>query len=99
MIFLIRILLLCLPLNICLFADSISRDIVIYGGNSAAISAAVQAKRMGKSVVVVSPDQRLGGLTSNGLGWTDSGKKEVVGGIAREFYHRVWRHYQSPEAW
>jgi hypothetical protein len=99
MIFLIRILLLCLPLNICLLADSISRDIVIYGGNSAAISAAVQAKRMGKSVVVVSPDHRLGGLTSNGLGWTDSGKKEVVGGIAREFYHRVWRHYQSPEAW
>ena len=75
MILLIRILLLCVPF-ICLFADSISRDIVIYGGNSAAISAAVQAKRMGKSVVVVSPDQRLGGLTSNGLGWTDSGKKE-----------------------
>ena len=54
---------------------------------------------MGKSVAVVSPVTRLGGLTSGGLGWTDSGRKEVIGGLAREFYHRVWRHYQKPEAW
>ena len=94
-----RLFCLFFVFNWHLWADSTSRDIVIYGGNSAAISAAVQATRMGKSVIVVSPDRRLGGLTSNGLGWTDSGKKEVVGGIAREFYHRVWRHYQSPEAW
>ena len=74
-------------------------DLVIYGGTSAAVIAAVQATRMGKSVVVVSPVTRLGGLTSGGLGWTDSGRKEVIGGLAREFYHRVWRHYQKPESW
>lgn len=74
-------------------------DIIIYGGTSAAITAAIQVKRMGQSVIVVSPDQRVGGMTSNGLGWMDTGKKEVIGGIAREFYHRVWRHYQSPDAW
>ena len=68
------------------------RDIVIYGGTSAGITAAVQAKKMGNSVVVVSPDIHLGGLSSSGLGWTDSGKKEAIGGLAREFYHRVWRH-------
>ena len=74
-------------------------DLVVYGGTSAGISAAVQAKKMGKSVVVVSPDTHLGGLSSSGLGWTDSGKKEAIGGLAREFYHRVWRHYQSVDAW
>ena len=74
-------------------------DVVIYGGTSAAITAAIQVKRLGRSVLVVSPDQRVGGMTSNGLGWINTGKKELIGGIAREFYHRIWRHYQSPDAW
>jgi hypothetical protein len=74
-------------------------DIVVYGGTSAGVAAAVQAARMGKSVVVVCPDEHLGGLSAGGLGWTDTGKKEVIGGLAREFYHRIWLHYQKPEAW
>ncbi|TWU64802.1 FAD-dependent oxidoreductase [Crateriforma conspicua] len=77
----------------------VRRDLVIYGGTSAAISAAVQAKRDGLSVVVVSPDKHLGGLTSGGLGWTDTGNKAVIGGIAREFYARVYDHYQTDQAW
>lgn len=76
-----------------------THDVVIYGGTSAALSAAIQVKRMGKTVVVVSPDLHLGGLTSSGLGWTDSGSKEAIGGIARNFYHRVWRYYQSVDSW
>ena len=84
----------------CVFAQkTYSHDVVIYGGTSAAISAAVQVKSMGKTVVVVSPDKYLGGLSSSGLGWTDSGKKEAIGGVARDFYHRVWRHYQSVDSW
>ena len=74
-------------------------DVVIYGGTSSGIIAAVQAKRMGKSVVVVCPDQHLGGLSSGGLGWTDSGNKAVIGGLAREIYHRVWQHYQDEVVW
>jgi hypothetical protein len=74
-------------------------DIVVYGGTSAAITAAVQAIRMGKTVMVVSPDQHLGGLSSGGLGFTDTGKKEVIGGLAREFYHRLYLHYQSDSSW
>ena len=74
-------------------------SVIVYGGTSSAITAAVQAKRMGNSVLVVCPDERLGGMTSNGLGWTDTGNKEVIGGLAREFYHRVWRYYQSPDVW
>lgn len=74
-------------------------DVVVYGGTSAAVTAAVEAKQSGKSVVMVSPDKHLGGLSSGGLGWTDTGNKAVIGGMAREFYHRVWKHYQTPEAW
>ena len=74
-------------------------DVVIYGGTSSGIIAAVQAKRMGKTVVVVCPDQHLGGLSSGGLGWTDTGNKAVIGGLAREFYHRVWQQYQEDAAW
>jgi hypothetical protein len=74
-------------------------DIVIYGCTSGAITAAVQTKKMGKSVVMVCPEQHLGGLTAGGLGWTDSGNKAVIGGLSRDFYHRVWQHYDKPEAW
>ncbi|MEZ5944173.1 MAG: FAD-dependent oxidoreductase [Planctomycetaceae bacterium] len=74
-------------------------DVVIYGGTSAAVTSAVQAKRMGKSVIIVSPDKHLGGLSAGGLGWTDSGNKAAIGGLSREFYHRVWEVYQEPKTW
>ena len=54
---------------------------------------------MGKSVIVVSPDKHLGGLTSGGLGFTDTGNKAVIGGLARDFYHRIWLHYDQDSAW
>lgn len=74
-------------------------DIVVYGGTSAGVIAAVEAKRLGKSVAIVCPETHLGGLTAGGLGWTDTGNKAVIGGLAREFYHRVWQHYQQSAAW
>ncbi|MEZ5305357.1 MAG: FAD-dependent oxidoreductase [Verrucomicrobiales bacterium] len=74
-------------------------DIVVYGGTSAGVIAASQAKQMGKTAAIVCPDQHLGGLTSGGLGWTDSGRKEVIGGLSRDFYHRLWKHYDKEESW
>ena len=74
-------------------------DIVIYGGACSAIIAAVQAKKMGKSVIVVSPDKHLGGLSCGGLGFTDTGNKAVIGGLSRDFYHRIYLHYQKAESW
>jgi hypothetical protein len=76
-----------------------SADIVVYGGNSSAVIAAVEAVHSGKSVVVVSPDTHLGGLSSGGLGFTDTGNKSVIGGLSREFYHRVYLHYNDSSAW
>jgi len=74
-------------------------DVVVYGGTSAGVVAAVQAAKMGKSVVLVGPDRHLGGLSSSGLGYTDSGNTKAVGGLAREFYERLYRHYSAPDAW
>jgi len=79
--------------------DALEADIIVYGGTSAAVASAVQASRMGKSVMMVSPDKHLGGLASGGLGFTDTGNKAVIGGLAREFYQRIYRHYQTEEAW
>ncbi|MCK5470645.1 MAG: FAD-dependent oxidoreductase, partial [Cyclobacteriaceae bacterium] len=74
-------------------------DVIVYGGTSAAVIAAVQVARDGRSVIMVSPAIHLGGLSSGGLGFTDTGNKEVIGGLSREFYHRIWQHYQKDEAW
>lgn len=74
-------------------------DVVIYGGTSAAVIAAVEVAQSGKSVIIVCPDKHLGGLTSGGLGYTDTGNKAVIGGLSREFYHRVWLHYNDSSAW
>ena len=74
-------------------------DVVVYGGTSAGVIAAVQVKKLGKSVVIVSPDKHLGGLSSGGLGFTDTGNKAVIGGLSRDFYHRVWLHYDKGGAW
>ncbi|GAB4368872.1 MAG: hypothetical protein OHK0021_11970 [Bryobacter sp.] len=76
-----------------------SADIVIYGCTAGGITAGLQAQKMKKTVLLVCPEKHLGGLTSGGLGFTDTGNKAVIGGLAREFYHRVWQHYDKPEAW
>ncbi len=54
---------------------------------------------MGKSVIIVSPDKHLGGLSSGGLGFTDTGNKAVIGGLARDFYHRIYMHYDKDSSW
>jgi len=93
-----RILLSALSLSLASAATRQS-DLVIYGCTAGGITAALQAKRMGKRVIMVCPEKHLGGLTAGGLGYTDTGDKAVIGGLSREFYHRVWQHYEKPEAW
>ncbi len=74
-------------------------DIVIYGGTSAGISAAIQSSRMGKSVLLIEPTRRIGGLTTGGLGQTDIGNKQAIGGISREFYQNIKAYYENPDNW
>lgn len=79
--------------------DNYKADVIIYGGTSAAIIAAVEIAQSGKSVIIVSPDTHLGGLSSGGLGFTDTGNKSTIGGLSRDFYHRVWLHYNDSSSW
>ena len=74
-------------------------DVVIYGGTSSGVAAAIQAKRMNKRVVLLEPGTRIGGLTTGGLGQTDIGNKAAIGGIAREFYAGIRQYYDNPSNW
>lgn len=75
-------------------------DVVVYGATSAGVTAAVQSARMGLRVALIVHDNHIGGLTTSGLGATDIGKKEAIGGLAREFYQRIRQYYfNTPEAW
>ncbi len=76
-----------------------SYDIVVYGGTSGGIAAAIQSARLGKSVIVIEPSSHLGGLTTGGLGATDIGNKAAIGGLSREFYQRVGKWYADPQNW
>lgn len=74
-------------------------DVVIYGGTSAGIASAIQTSRMGKTVAIIEPTNRLGGMTTGGLGQTDIGNKHVIGGISREFYQNIHKYYDNPNNW
>lgn len=92
--------LLCLLLTGKLFAQNIREvDICIYGGTSAGVIAGYTAKKMNKSVLVIEPGKRLGGLTSGGLGYTDIGNKYAITGLSRDFYRRIGKHYGRFETW
>lgn len=74
-------------------------DVVVYGSSPAALTAAIQAQDMGASVVVVSPETRIGGLTTGGLGQTDIGNKAAFGGLALAFYRDIAAWYKDPAHW
>jgi hypothetical protein len=74
-------------------------DIIAYGATPAGIAATIQARRMGKTAILIEPSSHVGGLTSGGLGATDTGDKSVIGGISREFYRRLKKHYDDPGSW
>ena len=69
-------------------------DIVVYGDSSGAVTAAIAAKRHGRSVILVNPTRFLGGMSASGLGATDFlGKRSTFGGIASEFYDAIASAY------
>ncbi len=76
-------------------------DVCIYGGTSAGIAAACTAMNRGLSAVLLHPGQRptLGGLTTNGLGYTDFGNQAAIGGWSRGFYRRLGEKYGRAEEW
>ena len=81
------------------FGQNSSHDLVIYGATSAGIAAAIQCSRMGRSVLLIEPTNHVGGLTTGGLGATDIGNKQAIGGISREFYQNIKAYYENPNHW
>lgn len=79
--------------------DGVTADVCVYGGTAAGVVAAVKAARLGLQAVVLQPGRHLGGMTTGGLGWTDYGRKHVIGGMARQFYRDVGRFYGKDEEW
>ncbi len=74
-------------------------DVCVYGATSGGVIAAYTAAKLGKKVILVTPEGHLGGLSSGGLGNTDIGNKIAITGLARDFYRRVGLHYGKPEQW
>ncbi|MDP1589984.1 MAG: FAD-dependent oxidoreductase, partial [Prosthecobacter sp.] len=80
-------------------AHAIESDVCVYGGTSGGVIAAVEAARLGKKTVLIESTHRLGGMSSGGLGMTDNGSTDTIGGLSREFYQRVYQFYLKPENW
>ena len=78
---------------------AVGHDVVVYGGTSGGVTAAVESARLGRKTVLIEPGRHLGGMSSGGLGMTDNGSTETIGGLSREFYQRVYRYYTKPDAW
>lgn len=73
-------------------------DVCVYGGTSAGVVAAVRAAQAGLTVALVVFGRHLGGVTAAGLGATDTGKIDAIGGLSREFYRRLGQHYGRDDA-
>ena len=80
-------------------AEKDQYDLCVYGGSASGVVAAYSAAQMGMNVLVVEPGIRIGGLTTGGLGFTDIGNKQVVKGVALQFYRRLGEHYGNLEQW
>lgn len=85
--------------NMCATNKENVFDICVYGESASGVMAAIQAARLGKNVVLISKNQHVGGLATSGLTATDMNRNDMVGGIAREFYQRIYAYYQDPAAW
>ena len=90
--------LLCVAFPLCSFAAQ-KVDVVIYGGSSGGITAAIQTAKMGKNAILIEPSRFLGGLTTGGLGATDIGNKKAIGGLSLDFYVAIREYYKRPENW
>ncbi len=64
-------------------------DVVVYGSTPAGITAAIAAAREHAKVVLLEPTDHLGGMTANGLGASDVGIKDTIGGLALDFFRRL----------
>lgn len=73
--------------------ERIRTDILVVGATPAGIAAAIAAARCGSEVYLTEMKDHLGGMMTNGLGRTDIGPRQTVGGIFKEFIDHVYAYY------
>jgi hypothetical protein len=96
--------LLGLMVSIGLWGQGREFDLVVYGATAGGVATAVAGARQGLKTVLLEPGLHVGGMATGGLSRTDVGKREVIGGLALEFYYRVGERYElrrfnQPVAW
>lgn len=69
------------------------QDVLIYGATPAGITAAITLKKKGYDVRIAECSRFVGGMTSSGLGATDLGAEQAIGGLAKQFYDEIAKHY------
>ena len=98
-----RIILILTFVSMCCLSVSGARtircDVCVYGESASGVMAAIQAARMGRSAVLVSKNSHVGGLATSGLTATDINRHAVIGGLAEEFYRRIYEYYLADSVW
>ena len=93
------LLLLFFSFTTSISASSTLYDICVYGESASGVVAAIQSARMGKKVVLLSKNNHVGGLATSGLTATDMNRNDLIGGITKEFYNKIYTYYLKPESW
>lgn len=81
------------------YSNTPKYDLCVYGESASGVIAAIQAARMGKKVVLLSKNNHVGGLVTSGLTATDMNRNDLVGGVTKEFYNRIYNYYLNKDAW
>lgn len=78
----------------CAFASAQQQaDVLIYGATPGGIAAAIASAQDGRSVLLVEPTARIGGLTTSGLSHSDFHSFESLTGAFLDFSRRVEAYY------
>lgn len=93
----IMILALCAALTVQ--GATIRTEVCVYGESASGVVAAIQSARLGKKTVLISKNNHVGGMATSGLTATDINRQDQVGGIAAEFYGRIWDYYAQEGVW
>jgi hypothetical protein len=85
--------------NVSANPQQLQFDLVVYGATPSGIMSALSAARLGLKVALLEPGRHIGGMVASGLSHTDRGNIQTIGGIPREFFHRVGQHYGETDEW
>jgi hypothetical protein len=87
------------PLAVNFISYPLFYDVVVYGGTASGVMSAVAASREGAEVALIEPSGHIGGMVTGGLSYTDRGNISVIGGITKEFFQLMGKHYGEPVSW